>query len=187
MTVPAIIFLSLLGIVVLISLWQFGVWFYEIHDKNTKYKAATGQAQRSGKPMLVIGGPWGGKQYRHWINKPAHGGGDVCVDIDPNAIQGHPCGCIASVTHIPFRDKTFGAAFASHLLEHLPNSRNAMMAMSELYRVADEVFICYPSKQSIGGWITKGHHLWINQKGDTTTFEERDGSRKTEEYRRKRS
>ena len=185
MTVPEIVFFSLLGVLVLISLWQLAVWLYEIRDKNAKYKAACIQAVSTEKPLLVIGGPWGGKQYRHWINKPAHGGGDVCMDIDPHAIQGHPCGIIASVTDIPAGDKTFGAAFASHLLEHLPNSDDALKALAELNRVADDVFICYPSKQSVGGWITKGHHLWIDQKGDTTTVEERGGEKKTVTYRPK--
>lgn len=185
MTALTVVLLALLGVVVVIALWQLAVWFYEIHDKNQKYKAAAEQTARSGKPMLVIGGPWGGKQYRHWINKPAHGGGDVCMDIDPHAIQGHPCGIIASVTNIPAGDKLFGAAFASHLLEHLPNSDDAVAALTELHRVAEKVYICYPSKQSIGGWITKGHHLWINQQGDMTTVEERDGAKKTVTYTRK--
>lgn len=176
------VFFIIFGLVLAIALWQLVVWMVEIQDKNRKYRAASAQAESSGKPMLVIGGPWGGKQYRHWVNKPAHGGGDVCMDIDPRAIKDHPCGILASVTHIPCPDKTFGAAFASHLLEHLPTAEDAMQALAELDRVADAVYIAYPSKQSVGGWITAGHKLWIWQKGQTTFVEQRRSTGEILEY-----
>ena len=74
----------------------------EIRDKNRKYRAACDYAQKNGKPLLVIGGPWGVKSYRRLLNKPAHGNGDVCLDIDRRALEGHPCAVIASCTDIPF-------------------------------------------------------------------------------------
>ena len=95
------------------------------------------------------------------------------MDIQPQAIADHPNGVIASVTHIPFADKVFGSAFASHLLEHLPTVSDAKKALEELNRVAETVFIVYPSRQSIGGWITADHHLWIWQEGNTTYIKQR--------------
>jgi len=116
---------------------------------------------------------------------PAHGEGDVCLDIDRSAIDGHPNGVIANVTHIPFSDKIFGAAFASHLLEHLATIDDAKKALAELHRTADAVFIVYPSRQSFAGWVMPDHHLWVWQKGKTTYLKQRGKSRSNnrEEYR----
>jgi len=163
----------LLGILVAIGIWQLAVWMGEIRDKNKKYDAALTYSREKGKPFLVAGGPWGNKPARHLIKLPAHGGGDVCIDIDPNAIGKHPNGIIASVTHIPFSDKSFGAVFASHLLEHLPNIDEANKALAEFNRIAEAVFIVYPSRQSIAAWIMPAHHLWVWQEGNTTYIKQR--------------
>ena len=96
-----VIMYVILGLVVAAAGWQLAVWMYEIRDKNRKYRAAREKALANDKPLLVVGGPWGGKKYRHWINKPAHGSGDVCIDIDRHAITGHPKCAVASVTGLP--------------------------------------------------------------------------------------
>jgi hypothetical protein len=163
----------LLGVLVAVGIWQLAVWLFEIRDKNRKYRAASSSAARYGKPLLVVGGPWGAKPARHWFNKPAHGDGDVCIDIDRRAIYSHPVGVVSSVTDIPFPDGTFGAAFASHLLEHLPTVGDARRALDELNRVAEEVFIVYPSRQSIAAWIIPEHRLWVWQEGDRTYLKQR--------------
>ena len=165
-----------LGICLGVGVWQLAVWLGEIRDKNKKYKAASTYTKGRDKPLLVIGGPWGNKRARHWLKMPAHGNGDVCLDIDRRAIKGHPYGVIASVTHIPFSDRSFGAAFASHLLEHLPTTDDSNKALAELNRVAEAVFIAYPSKQSIAGWVIPDHHLWVWQKGNTTYLKQRGRS-----------
>ncbi len=162
-----------LGICLGVGVWQLAVWLGEVRDKNRKYKRARACALAKNKPLLVAGGPWGGRRYRHWVKMPAHGKGDVCLDIDRRAIQGHPCGVVASVTHIPFADKSFGAAFASHLLEHLPTTDDAKQALVELNRVSEAVFIAYPSRQSIAAWIVPDHHIWIWQKDRATYLKQR--------------
>jgi len=162
-----------LGVFLGIGSWQLIVWQGEIRDKNRKYRAASACALEKNKPLLIAGGPWGTKPIRHWLKMPAHGSGDVCLDIERRAIGNHPCGVIANVTHIPFSDKSFGAAFASHLLEHLPDTGSAERALSELNRVAEAVFIAYPSMQSIAGWIHRGHHLWVWQNGNATYLKQR--------------
>ena len=164
---------SVLGICLGVGIWQLVVWVVETLDKNRKYKAAEACAQESGKPLLIAGGPWGNKQIRHQLNLPAHGSGDVCLDVDRNAIGNHPNGVIANVTHIPFSDKSFGAAFASHLLEHLSSTDEAEKALAELNRTAEAVFIAYPFRQSITGWLISDHHLWVWQKGNTTYLKQR--------------
>jgi len=164
--------------------WQLAVWLGEIRDKNKKYKAAKAYARDRNKPLLVAGGPWGYNKLRHWSKMPAHGNGDVCLDINRHAIGSHPCGVIANVTHIPFADKSFGAAFASHLLEHLPTTDDAKKALAELNRIAEAVFIAYPSRQSIASWVIPDHHLWVWQKSNTTYLKQRgkSGGKNKEEY-----
>jgi len=173
-----------LGICLGVGGWQLAVWLGEIRDKNKKYEAASAYALERNKPLLVAGGPWGAKRTRYWLKMPAHGNGNVCLDIDRNAIAGHPNGVIANVTHIPFSDKSFGAAFASHLLEHLSSTDDAKKALAELNRIAEAVFIAYPSRQSIAGWVIPDHHLWVWQKGNETYLKQRgrSGGKSKEEY-----
>jgi membrane protein DedA with SNARE-associated domain len=171
---PEFIVLVVLGALILvIGIWQLIIWMLEIRDKNKKYRAAVNAAEKSGKPLLVVGGPWGVKEFRKMLNKPAHGDGDVCLDIDRRALGNHKCGLIASCTDIPFKDKTFGAVFSSHVLEHMPDTEAAKQALSEMNRVAEAVFIAYPSRQSIPAWIIKDHHIWIWQKGEKTHLKQR--------------
>jgi len=173
---------AILGTFLAVGGWQLIVWIGETRDKNRKYQAATAHAEKNNKPLLVVCGPWGTKPFRHWFNKPAHGFGDVCLDINRRAIHGHPCGVVANVTHVPFEDKCFGAAFASHLLEHLPTTDDAKKALDELNRVAESVYIVYPSRQSIAGWVIADHHLWVWQKGDKTYLRQRGRMGIEEEY-----
>jgi membrane protein DedA with SNARE-associated domain len=174
MTSPiTILVLVIIGIIFATVVWQLVIWIQEIRDKNRKYAAACEYAEKSGKPLLVIGGPWGVKAYRRMFDKPAHGDGDVCLDIDRRALEGHPCAVVASCTDIPFSDKSFGAIFSSHVLEHMPTTQMAEQALSEMNRVAGSVFIAYPSKQSIAAWIIRDHHIWVWQKGGRTHLQQR--------------
>lgn len=164
--------------------WQLAVWLGEISQKGRRFEDAVACARKLGKPLLVAGGPWGNGKIRRWLNMPAHGNGDVCLDIERRALGNHPCGVIADVTQIPFRDKVFGAAFASHLLEHLPTVEHARKALDELNRVAEAVFIVYPSRQSIVAWLHPEHRLWLWRKGDALYLAPRSksASEKKAEY-----
>ena len=139
-----IVLVTALGII-----WQLSVWIGETRFKNKQYHSALAYARSKNKPLLIAGGPYGNRRVRHLLKIPAHGSGDFCLDINRNAVDGHPNAVIASVTHIPFMDKTFGAVFASHLLEHLPTTVEASQALAELNRTAEAVFIVSPSRQSI--------------------------------------
>jgi membrane protein DedA with SNARE-associated domain len=168
-----IIALVLLVIFFALFIWQTIIWFQEVQDKNRKYKAACDYALKNGKPLLIIGGPWGVKAYRRLLDKPAHGDGDVCLDIDRRALIGHPCPVVASCTDIPFAEKSFGAIFSSHVMEHMPTTKMAEQALSEMNRVAESVYIAYPSRQSIAAWIIRDHHIWVWQKDGKTLFKQR--------------
>ncbi len=144
--------------------WQLIVWFGEIRDKNRKFAAAKAQSSQTNKPLLVCGGPWGSKPFRRLLHMPAHRGGDYCLDIDRHAVDGEPNSVVASVTQVPFVDKSFGAVFASHLLEHMPDIATAKQALAELNRISDAVFIACPSRQSLIARMMLEHHVWVWQE-----------------------
>lgn len=164
--------------------WQLAIWLSENRYKNKQCRAAIECSRKLNKPMLVAGGPWGGHSLRRRFRLPAHISGDVCIDINPNAILDYPNGIVANVTFLPFPDKIFGAAFASHLLEHLPDTTSAKQALTELSRVADGVFIAYPSRQSLAAWLIPDHHIWVWQKNGAVYLKQRGngGGQKQEEH-----
>ncbi len=55
---------------------------------------------------------------------------------------------------LPFADKQFGCAFASHVLEHLDNWQ---FALNEMVRVADYVVVVLPHPIYFSGWLWPEH------------------------------
>ena len=180
----SIILVIILVIIIGFTGWQLAVWLSEIRYKNRQCQKAVEYSQKSNKPMLVAGGPWGGHSLRRRFNLPAHTQGDVCIDIKASAILDWPNGIVADVTFLPFPDKVFGSAFASHLLEHLPDTALAKQALAELNRVADAVFIAYPSRQSFPAWLIPDHHIWVRQKDNTIFLKQRDNGRRQKQEER---
>ena len=126
------------------------------------------------KPLLVIGGAYGNNPLRHWFNIPAHGQGDICLDIDESACKGAKVILLQDVREqLPFPNNYFGATYSSHILEHLPNKQEATKVINELNRVSDRVWIVTPKKYSLWAWIVPDHHLWISQKNKEIIIEER--------------
>ena len=163
----------ILVVVAAVVIWQLAVWFSEIRYKNVQSRAAVEYSRSVNKPLLVAGGPWGGRPLRRRLKMPAHVMGDVSIDIIAGAVMGHPNGIVATVTKLPFPDKTFGAALASHLLEHLYTTAEAKNALKELNRVAEKVYIAYPTRQSFAAWLIPDHRLWVWQKGETVYLRQR--------------
>lgn len=156
-------------------------------ESYEKYDMAQEEARLRDKPLLVVGGPAGSAdayndvawvqplvQAKAFFQVKAHGCGDVCVDIDPRSCDG--CNYVyANIMDLPFSDKEFGAAYCSHVLEHMPDANGCQLAWSELHRVADVVFICVPPKSSLFAWMVPDHHLWVRHVGETVLeVEERD-------------
>jgi hypothetical protein len=147
-----------------LAMHQAYAFLREQQERRVKYNTAVQTAEASGKPLLVVGGPWGASRWRHLTGVPAHGCGDVCLDMDSHACEG--CNYQAGdITDMPFGDKEFGAVFCAHVLEHMPTGRDCAHAWWELNRVSDTVFVCLPGKDTIGGWITSGHKLWVSNLG----------------------
>jgi ubiquinone/menaquinone biosynthesis C-methylase UbiE len=69
--------------------------------------------------------------------------------------DGHPSTYIIDVTDMTLLpDGMFGAAFVSHVLEHIPAIERAL---SELERVCGNVFVAYPRPQTIIAWLHPDH------------------------------
>lgn len=134
-------------------------------ERDSKYRHAARWAALEHKPLLLIGGPLGAAGWRRTFLFRAHGCGDVCLDLDARACGACPS-VEADVREIPFPEGYFGAALASHVLEHLDTPADAVTALNEMARVADHVLVACPSKLSPFGWLAPGHNLWVHQRPD---------------------
>jgi SAM-dependent methyltransferase len=146
---------------VFIGVLQLALAVRAVNERKTKFAEARAVADSSGKGLLVVGGPWGGSSLRTTLNRPAHGHGDVCLDRNPDSCREDHF-VLGDVRDIPFPDGHFGAVVCFHVLEHLP-TEDVQTAFDELHRVADEVFICVPTRGDIiGGWLPPDHKSWVN-------------------------
>ena len=75
------------------------------------------------------------------------------IDIAPNGMPRFMQLDIETAP-LPFSDKQFGAAFLSHVIEHLDNWQ---FALAEASRVADYVVIVLPHPAYFSGWLTPSH------------------------------
>jgi len=75
------------------------------------------------------------------------------IDIAPNGIP-HFIQLDIENEPLPFDDKQFGSAFASHVLEHLDNWQ---FALAEASRIADYVVVVLPHPANFGGWLAPEH------------------------------
>lgn len=89
---------------------------------------------------------------------------DIVLDGMPNFLQ-----LDLESERLPFRDKQFGCAFASHVLEHLDNWE---FALNEMMRVADNVVIVLPDPVAFIGWIDPEHRQHFSAD-DIQTITER--------------
>lgn len=176
----SIVWIVLIVIFVPVIAWQAIIWGFETRQKHDRFHLASDYCRTNRRKLLIVGGPWGGRPFRRLFKIPAHPGGDVCLDISRSAIEGQQNALVGTVTQLPFPDKSFGAVFASHLLEHLPDAGSCKQAIEELNRVADRVYLVCPSRQSFSAWLIPDHYLWVWQKGTKMYFKERGNGRKEE-------
>ena len=144
----------------------------EMVERDWKYRAALDAAAARAKPLLIVGGPYGGGRLRQMLRLSAHPAGDVCVDLHPEACAGNNY-VPGDIRQLPFSHKQFGAVFCSHVLEHMRSPDDAAQAWRELNRVADEVFICVPTKWDLYAWLHPDHFLWVWQVDQDIEVEDR--------------
>jgi SAM-dependent methyltransferase len=101
-------------------------------------------ADRSGKPLLNAGC---GSSYTELS--------DVNLDIDRKRVPNFVLGDIQNLWM--FGNKQFGAAYVSHVIEHVDEPE---AALQELSRVAEEVFIITPLPIWPSAWLDPDHK-WI--------------------------
>ncbi|MBA7661760.1 hypothetical protein ES703_69780 [subsurface metagenome] len=75
------------------------------------------------------------------------------IDVVPNGMP-HFLQLDLESEPLPFADKRFGCAFASHVLEHLDNWQ---FALGEMLRVADNVVVVLPDPLYFSGWLSPQH------------------------------
>lgn len=167
-----------------LTTWQGMVTVSMEIEKRRKYQEAEAYAQAAGKPLLVVGGPFGSAFTGRLLQFKAHGCGDMCLDLDAQACQGCPT-TVGDIREIPFPDLYFGAAYVSHVLEHMLTLEDAVQAIDELSRVAEDIWIMVPPKASIRGWLHADHHLWLTTVPEGIIIEEREGQRRTGLYQRR--
>jgi len=135
--------------------WELGWWLEGKLRRRKLFRQANRAAALKGKQLLVVGEPDG--EY------PC---GDVVVDIRESSIC--PVYVKASVEDLgAFKDKQFGAVFASHVLEHVAQPEKAL---AELHRVADEVFVAYPYPWRLATYLVPGHAWLMFRDGDGFRF-----------------
>lgn len=121
--------------------------------RRVTFMVAHAAALKRGKPLLNAGcgTPDEHTDAGYMINRS-----DINLDIRelegvvPNFVQG-------DIQEMPFEDKQFGVAYCSHALEHMDDVHKAL---SELYRVADEVYFVLPRWWAPSNYMNH-KHKWI--------------------------
>ena len=123
---------------------------------------ARAAASRRGKPLLNVGAGTKGSSVRVAVLGPTRWGDVNCDLAGRDAACGGPAVCPCDIEDLPFDDGTFGAVIASHVLEHV---RNPGLALAELARVADEVFVVTPPWWAPHTWLHPGHLWFVDPAG----------------------
>jgi len=143
-------------VVKLLVAYEGGMTIRENAERHKYYNQARQYADSVGKPLLVVG-------MKRFFWQPPNG--DITVDIDPE-VQNIPGGVWSDEREMPFEDKTFGAVYNAHTLEHLPTVEDVEIAVNECLRIADIGVFLAPSPYSmIANMFCPAHHLrlWFDQ------------------------
>lgn len=132
---------------------HFGYWALRGNKRRMEiFNLARQTADRLKKPMINVGCAdfLSVNPFKHIAERS-----DVNFDKKecnaPNFVQGD----VYNMSM--FEDKQFGAAYASHLFEHLDYPEEAL---KELRRIADNVFILVPNKAEVLAWAYP-EHKWV--------------------------
>jgi SAM-dependent methyltransferase len=139
------------------SVKNFLVYFLAAFGyKRLVFNQARNAARRTGKPLLNAGC---GSAYTELS--------DVNLDIVTKKVENFVHGDIQNLGM--FREKQFGAVYASHVVEHV---EDLDAALAELHRVADHVFIITPFPLWPWAWLWPDHKwvLWEGKKVAGTPY-----------------
>lgn len=138
-----------------VAAWEVGWWLEGKWRRRQLWKAAKAAADRRGGKLLVVGEPDG--EY------PC---GDVTIDLRDRSVC--PNYVKADVQDLSrFHDGEFASAFASHVLEHVPDPQGAL---AELHRVAEEVFVAYPYPWRLATYLVPGHCWLVTRRKNQLRF-----------------
>jgi len=119
-------------------------------------------ADRLGKPMLNVGAGTPGSSLRAALLGPQLVG-DHNLDLAaPEGEPGRDRVVKGDVQDLPYRDREFGVAYTSHLLEHVDDPEKAA---KELNRVADVVVNVTPRWWAPHTWLYRDHQWFIRDNG----------------------
>ena len=124
--------------------WKLARFLAYFGYRQPIFEMAKGIAASLGKPLLNAGCGYS------FVEES-----DVNLDITPRNVPRFVQGDIQDLSM--FEDKRFGAAYASHVLEHVDDPD---LASRELQRVADHVFIVTPFPIFPTAWFPL-EHKWI--------------------------
>lgn len=137
-------------------LFCYGVLFSGLYSSAIRFRAFELALSEAGdKGIINIGSgcartPWGRRVCQHpqvQVNVDLEDGGPGFYMIN------------LELATLPFRDKEFGCAYASHVLEHLENWE---AALNEWARVAEHVVIVVPHPLALTGWLAREHRQHFN-------------------------
>lgn len=130
------------------------------HPADVARQARLAAARRN-KPLLNVGAGTRDTSLRAAFFGPTLWG-DVNVDVAGFGHHGPGGVSYGDVHALPFSDKAFGAAIASHVIEHVDDPRRALC---ELHRVADEVYIVTPRWWAPHTWLHPDHQWFRRPDG----------------------
>jgi hypothetical protein len=126
-----------------------------------RHARAAADARR--KPLLNVGAGTRESSFRAWLFGPTLWG-DVNLDIASPELWPAPdlvsYGDVQRLQQWP--DRHFGAVIASHVLEHVEDPH---LALAELHRVADEVYVITPAWWAPHTWLHPGHRWYRTPSG----------------------
>ncbi len=132
-------------------------------------------ARSVGKPTLNVGAGTPGSSLRVAILGPTLWG-DVNLDLAaPQVPHGPNCVAYGDIHKIPYPNKHFGAAIASHVLEHVDDPQAALV---ELCRVADRVYAITPKWWAPHTWLYTDHQWYVTERGKYIPLWQRRSSRR---------
>lgn len=129
-------------------------------------KKSRDYADNLGKPLLNIGAGTDGTAL---FGSTLYG--DVNIDINGQKDINHGKNVVtyADAEDLSeFDDGQFGAVFASHILEHLPNPEKALREWSRVVGSPEGLFVITPSWWAPHTWLHP-YHLWYATDNRGTT------------------